>query len=68
MAGIQAIASKIKKLSEFAETVQKGKMISVVYMDANRNIEWPENPAPGVLVVPKSLSAEKWMEKYCNEK
>lgn len=67
MAGFQAIASKIKKLSEATAIKIRGKMVSVVFMDSDGNIEWPDNPAPGVLVAPKQMTEKEWVAKYGRE-
>lgn len=64
MAGFESVQSKIKKIGEKAHTVFKGKRVSVVYMDVDRVIDWPENPTRGVLVVPRTLTEAEWERRY----
>lgn len=64
MAGFESVQSKIKKIGVKAKAVQQGRRVSVVYMDENRVIDWPENPAAGVLVVPRPISEVEWEQRY----
>ncbi len=64
MAGFESVQSKIKKIGEKAQAVQQGRRVSVVYMDADRVIDWPENPAKGVLVVPRPMTEDEWQARY----
>ena len=62
MAGLNAIASKMKHLSSVSNEKARGRQVSVVYMDDNGNIDWPDNPnSSGVLVVPKPCKClDEW--------
>lgn len=64
MAGLESLQSKIKKIGEKAHTVFQGKRLSVVYMDADRVIDWPDNAASGVLIVPRPMSVDEWVRRY----
>jgi hypothetical protein len=62
MAGLTAIASKLRNLVK--KTKIEPKKVSVVYFDLDGNIDWPDNCNEGVLAVPKPMSHEEW-EAYC---
>lgn len=64
MAGFESVQSKIKKIGEKAQAVQQGRRVSVVYMNDDGSIDWPENPAAGVLVVPRPMTEEEWEQRY----
>ncbi len=62
--GWSSAQSRIKQLGKKAEMVERGKLVSVVYFDEDGVIDWPQNPAPGILLTPRVLSVEQWVEKY----
>lgn len=66
MSTLTAIQSKLKKLEKKNNANNPKRLRSVVYMDKNRNIEWPDDLStlnPGVLVAPKPLSPEEWQKQ-----
>ena len=64
MAGLESLQSKIKKIGEKAHAAFQGKRLSVVYMNDDGSIDWPDNPATGVLVVPRPMSVDEWAKRY----
>ncbi len=66
MAGLSAIHSKLRTLNNISIAKIKGRQQSVVYMNDNREIVWPEFPNQngGCLVVPYALTTERWAEKH----
>jgi len=62
MSGWTSAQSRIKNLSKKSLVVELGNRVSVVYMDKDGRIDWPENPVPGVLAVPKPMSESEWTE------
>lgn len=63
--GIGSMQSTLNRLKR--KVPNQNKMISIVYMDWEGNIDWPPeeliNPR-GVLVIPKPLTDDEW-ELYC---
>ncbi len=62
--GWSSAQSRLRHLGKKAEVVVKGKLVSVVYFDEDGVINWPEHPGPGILLTPRVLSVEEWVEKY----
>ena len=62
MSGISAIASKLRNLGK--KTKPEVKKVSVVFFDIDGTIDWPDNPADGVLLVPRPMTIKEW-EEYC---
>ena len=55
MAGLTAVKSKLKYLSSKSFEKVRGRQQSVVFMNDDGSIDWPENPnSTGVLCVPKA--------------
>jgi len=51
----------LKRLTKINSEQSPSEYISVVYMDENGDVEWPENPnSKGVLAVPKSMTLDAW--------
>ena len=59
MSGWSSAQSRIRHLGKKSQVVEQGNRVSVVYMDDDGIIDWPPNPAAGVMVIPKTLSIEK---------
>jgi hypothetical protein len=66
MSGLNAINSKLRYLKSVSVEKAKGRQVSVVYMDEDGQIDWPQNPNQngGCLVVPRALTMKRWIEKY----
>ncbi len=64
MSGWSSAESRIKNLGKKAEVVDRGRQVSVVYMDEDGVIDWPPHPAPGILLIPHPVSEPQWVEKY----
>lgn len=62
MAGKAAMKSAIRRLNKTSTQLQASKQQSVVYMNHDGTIDWPENPNDsGVLVVPRPCkNANEW--------
>jgi len=61
MAGLSALQSKIGKLSKASMERKRGKQVSVVTMNRDGTVDWPENCNNlGVLLVPAKLSDVEW--------
>lgn len=60
MGNISKHQSTIKRLAKINSEKNPTKLISVVYMNDDGTIDYPENCAPGVLVVPKPMTIENW--------
>jgi hypothetical protein len=67
MSGWSSAESRIRNLGKKSQLVEQGNRVSVVYfhkVDGERVIDWPKNPASGVLLVPCPLTIEQWVEKH----
>ena len=68
MAGLSAVSSKLKYLSSVTVNKVRGRQVSVVYLNDDGSIAWPDNPnSSGVLVVPKPCTSDEWQAKNGNE-
>lgn len=63
MGGWSSAESRIKNLGKKSLAVEQGNRVSVVYYDSKTGvIDWPLNPAAGVLVVPRLMTEAEWAE------
>jgi hypothetical protein len=62
MSGLSAMKSKLKYLGSVTIGKIKGRQQSVVFMNAEGEIQWPDNPnEKGVLVAPRRCSSvDEW--------
>ena len=69
MSGWSSAQSRIRHLGKKSQVVEQGNRVSVVYMDDDGNIDWPPNPAAGVLVVPHPCKTNReWQDNLLLEK
>ena len=65
MGGWSSAESRLRNLGKKSKAVEQGNRVSVVFYDPETGvIDWPRNPASGVLVVPGKMSESEWAEKY----
>ncbi len=57
-AGIGALQSGLNRMKK--KLPNRDKKISVVYMNKDGTVDFPENCNPGVLLVPARMTEEEW--------
>ena len=57
-AGINAMRSVLDRITK--RLPNRNKIISVVHMNVDGSVDFPENCGPGVLLVPAEMSESEW--------
>ena len=70
MAGLMQLKSKIKRLTKASKVALEGRVVSVVHMDPEGNVQYEDgvNYNDGLLVVPiPSSSIQEWEARYSSK-